>query len=55
MLLVMVGGWLDCSIVIISRSPEGVLTYPQRTHSACCPPWNDDLGGEGGVPPIFLG
>ena len=23
-------------LVLISRSPEGVLTYPQRTHSACC-------------------
>ena len=31
---------------IISRSPKGVLIYPQRTHSACCPPRNDDLGGE---------
>ena len=23
-----------------------MLTYPQRTHSACCPTRNGDLGGE---------
>ena len=28
---------------IISRSPEGVLTYQQCTHSACCAPGNYDL------------
>ena len=28
------------------RAMRGVLTYPQRMHSACCPPRNDDLGGE---------
>ena len=45
----------------ISRLPKGVLTFPYCTHSdphkksscsftgshACCPPRNDELGGEG--------
>ena len=35
-------------------APRGVLAFPQRTHSACCPPRNDDLGDEEGSPP-FLG
>ena len=30
----------------ISHSPKGLLTYPKRTHSACCPPRTDNLGGE---------
>ena len=29
-------------------APRGVLAYPKRTHSACYPPRNEDLGGEGG-------